>query len=43
LFLIVLSDDVPADLARERARNLIRLRLRAAGTEAATHLGDITI
>ena len=43
LFLVVITDDVAPDIACRHAENLIRLRLRAAGSDPPLHLGEVTI
>lgn len=43
LFVVVSHNGVPSELHREQARNLISLRMRAAGSDAPVHLGVITL
>ena len=42
-FVTVVTDGVPAQIERERAQNLLTLRLRALGPLPPIHLGEIRI
>jgi hypothetical protein len=43
VFLVVASNHVPAEVQRAQARDRIALRLRAAGSDASIHLGEVTL